>query len=73
MIETFTLYLILLLKPRFDDVNVVNKYPTMEDCELISKGLNEGNDVAMAGSEPTYRWVCKPSKEPEVEPDEDKL
>ena len=57
--ESFVLYLILVIKPRFDDTNVVNTYPTMEYCEDIAKGLNEGNDMLLAGTEPRYRWVCR--------------
>ena len=55
--EPTILYLVLMIKPRFDDTNIVEQYPTKQQCQVIADELNLLYNQTT--TEPKYAWVCK--------------
>lgn len=60
--ETMCLYLLLTIKPRLDDTNMIKCYPT-EQCEALAKGYNELH-TEMMGDKPPYTWTCAADANP---------
>jgi len=58
MIEVYSLYLILIAKPRVDESNLIKDYPSMEQC-VSQRDLSLLNYLPNALGEPRYTWVCR--------------
>jgi hypothetical protein len=55
----FCIYVVLTMKPRIDDTNLVKCYQDQMACEALSQEYAEANKIYLGGGEPTYRWVCQ--------------
>lgn len=55
----FILYLLLAVKPRYDDSNEVARYRDVEHCQAEAALLNEIHQQQTNEHPPMYIWECK--------------